>query len=150
MAKKTAEEYQELLYEEKLDRINEKVDEILVSLVTKASSSFVNSLNIRVGAVEELQKICPVSKIDTDVKQLKKDRDTLMDATDDIRFYKRKPEQFKILIIGIVFMLIINLALLIYPLTKDKLKIDKLNLIETTIKKMNETDKSILDKLEKE
>ena len=108
-AKKTADEYKDLYFEEKFNNIDEKLDTMLNLLGTKASSSFVNSLEGRMRIIENNHTACPLHSIVIDIKQLKDDRDTLMDITEEIRFYKKKPNQFKILIIGFVVLIFVNI-----------------------------------------
>jgi len=106
-------DYKALLYEEKLDRINEKLDELTDCMQAKASALAVDSLSERLKIMEDNHTNCPMHEMYPDVKELKKDRDILMDATEDQRFYKKRPGQFKMVIIGFFVMVVIYLATLI-------------------------------------
>lgn len=112
-AKKTEDEYKDLYFETKFTNIEEKLDILLEVAETKASATFVNSLAGRMTIIENNHVSCPLHTIVIDIKQLKDDRDVLMDATEDIRFYKKKPSQFKLLVIGIILLAIMNLAIMV-------------------------------------
>lgn len=134
MAKKQIpEDYHDMYLEEKFRNINEKLDTLLENVCTKASTSFVNSIDGRLTIIENNQAGCPINDVKTDVTQLKTDRDILMDATEDIRFYKKKPTQFKMLVIGIVVLLLINIIAAIPIMLSLKRNLSEIKKIEKPV-----------------
>lgn len=108
-ARKTAQEYKDLYLEEKFKTINGKLDDLLEIVGTKASCSHVDKMDTRLKTVEQNHTNCPITVVKTEVDKLKTDRDVLMDITEDARFYKKRPTQFKILVIGFIALIILNI-----------------------------------------
>ena len=103
-------EYKDKYFEEKFKTVNDKLDNIHESVGTKASAGSVARLEVRVVRLEETHMVCPVVSVVTDVGELKKNVDSLMDVTEDIRFYKKRPAQFKMLVAGFILLMAIQIA----------------------------------------
>jgi len=80
--------------------------------------------------VEDNHINCPMHTMVPDVKKLKEDRDILMDATEDQRFYKKRPGQLKMVVIGFFIMVFIYLATLIPVVLTAKKGLKTLNDLE--------------------
>lgn len=119
MSEKT---YQELLYEEKLDRINEKLDDLKDLLHEKASSGSVQRLENRVHGLETAHIPCAsvmlvqkeVSEMKdkfaskTEFEGLKKEFEPIKTATESTVFFSQHPKLFKMVLIGAFVLLLIS------------------------------------------
>jgi hypothetical protein len=142
-------EYQDKYFEEKFKNVNEKLDEICDKLDTKASCRFVDTVEARLKIVEDNHVACPMHLIVPDVNQLKTDRDILMEVTEDIRFYKKKPNQFKLLVVGFLVLVLLNLISVIPGLLAVKERTSIQSTV-TEIKKEQEQVKEALKNFNKE
>ena len=162
MSGEETKDYRDLLYEEKLDRINEKLDDIKDFIAQKASSTSVQRLEDRVRVIEQSHIPCAsVTLVMHEVAEMKKnivpreefnklveDFKPIKDATEGNVYFTKHPGQFKMLIAGSIFLLIIS-ALGIVPsmvvwqrYSMDMKDRQKKELIESTKdKSLNDTSK---------
>jgi hypothetical protein len=103
-----AEEYKDKYLDLKFENLEKKLDELLSLYGTKASCIVVDDMKVRLGKVEENHNLCPLHGMVKDVDQLKIDRDTLMEVTEAPRFYKKRPSQFKMMIVGFCILILLN------------------------------------------
>ena len=122
MPNKTSEELKDQLYQERFDRLDEKLDDIKDMLVGKASAGSVFRLEQRVSAIEQSHIPCAsVVLVQREVSEMKaaivrkeefetlrKELEPIKQATDSAVYFYKHPGQLKAVIVGAVVIFLIT------------------------------------------
>ena len=104
-------DYQDLYLDGRFDLLNQKLDTLIGYQKSYAKDAV--DLRARIAVVERLQLTCPIQIVKDDLKQhkedTKKELKDLWDDTEDLRYYKNKPKQVRMLLYGFIFMALITL-----------------------------------------
>lgn len=99
------------LVHDKLDATNTRIDE----LNDKIDEAF-----IRLDGLERTQITCPVGDLKTNLERHEKknevDIDRINNIVEGLDYFQRHPSQLKVLFVGTVFAILMNISLFIYQL----------------------------------
>lgn len=99
------------LVHDKLDATNTRIDE----LNDKIDEAF-----IRLDGLERTQITCPVGDLKTNLERHEKknevDIDRINNIVEGLDYFQRHPSQLKVLLVGTVFAILMNISLFIYQL----------------------------------
>jgi hypothetical protein len=108
---KTPEELQEQLYQERFDRLDEKLDDIKDLLGNKASSSSLLRLEQKVRTLEESHIPCAtVMIVKKQLDDMEKEFRPIKEATDSAVYFAKHPKQLRLLILGALLLLIFSVV----------------------------------------
>jgi hypothetical protein len=111
MGPKTADELKDILYQERFDRLDEKLDDIKDMLGNKSSAGSVYRLEEKVKALEESHIPCAsLMLVKKEVEDLKLSIKPVIDAADGAVYFAKHPTQLKMVILGGILLLFISAA----------------------------------------
>jgi len=128
-------DYKDLYFEEKFRNVHEKLDAIIDSVGTKASSGSVARLETKVAILESSHIECPIMDVRTEVYSMKGQLQVSLDkikvleeVTEDIAYYRKRPNQFKMMVIGFCALCLLNVVTMlptIYWIKKAKSDVEQ-------------------------
>lgn len=111
MPTKTKEELQEALYQERFDRLDEKLDDIKDMLGNKASAGSVFRLEQKVKTLEESHIPCAtVMIVKKQMEDIEKELQPMREAVDGAIYFNKHPNQLKALIAGAIVLIFLSVV----------------------------------------
>jgi len=118
MSEAEVKDYRDLYLDQRFETLNQKLDTVIGYQKTFAKEA--ENLENRVKVVERLQLTCPIELVAQSLKdhkaETKEEFRQLRVDTEDLRYYKNRPKQVRLLLYGFIFLALINILPLLEQL----------------------------------